>query len=159
KMEHDLPLDEFDQCPTWNFALGERVVDGCLAWERLGVGQRCETWLAWSQAMWAPVAVKLVRPHQVAEPRGRRAIGREVKALRACHHPALPRLLADGRQAEVAYLVTEYLDGPTLEEALDDDGPLLPPDAAVLLAQLAGSVRAMHAAGFAHLDIKPANVV
>src|SRR3569623_2011588 len=74
---------------------GDDLGAGCRAWRRLGVGERCETWLAWSDRLWAPVVVKLPRPQQSAHPRARRSLARETAALAGVHHPALPRLYVD----------------------------------------------------------------
>jgi serine/threonine protein kinase len=150
--------DATDGLPVWSFEPGEPITPGNLAWDPLGVGQRCETWLAWSTQLWVPVVVKLARPHQASHPRARVAVTRECDALIRCPHPALPRLLADGRDGSPPYLVQEYLDGPTLESALED-GPLSADETVALAAQLTAVVRSLHASGMAHVDLKPANVI
>src|SRR3954468_21892967 len=80
-----------DGNPVWNFGAGDQLVAGIAAWERLGVGIRCETWLGCSRSMWCPVAVKLARPHQCSHPRAKLTLGREVAALRNNPHPVLPK--------------------------------------------------------------------
>ncbi len=84
---------------------------------------------------------------------------REVDALDGVTHPALPRLVEQHLRADVPHLVTEYVDGPTLAEVVDDDGPLRPREAAKLGAQLLPALAVLHARGLAHLDVKPENVV
>jgi len=150
--------DDVDGLPIWTFVEGEELVCGCLAWERLGVGTRCETWLAWSVEMWAPVVVKLVRPHQVDHPRGLAAIAREADALGRVRHPAFPRLWSDGRTTARPHVVLEYVDGPDLDDVLDDIGPMDSADLVQLGLQVASALRALHTSGFAHLDLKPDNV-
>ena len=151
-------LDPEDGQPVWDFAEGELVLPSHRAIERLGTGTRCETWLAWSESLWSPVVVKLVRPEQIDHPRGRAAIEREASALAAVDHPATPRLLIDGRDAAIPHLVMHYVDGPDLDDVLDD-GPLDDVDLIYLAAQLGSALRSLHGAGFAHLDLKPANIV
>jgi serine/threonine protein kinase len=143
---------------VWEFEPGEAITPGHLAWEPLGVGQRCETWLAWSTELWVPVVVKLARPHQAAHPRARVAVSRECDALLRCPHPALPRLLADGRDGSPPYLVQEYLDGPTLDAAVENT-PLSAAETIALAAQLTAVIRSLHANGLAHIDLKPDNVL
>jgi serine/threonine protein kinase len=151
-------IDPTDDLPVWEFEPGEAITPGNLAWEPLGVGQRCETWLAWSTDLWIPVVVKLARPHQAAHPRARVAVSRECDALIRCPHPAVPRLIIDGRDGAPPYLVQEYVDGPTLDAALES-GPLAADETIALAAQLTAAVRTLHAQGLAHVDLKPDNVI
>jgi serine/threonine protein kinase len=150
--------DPTDDLPVWEFEPGEPITPGNLAWEPLGVGQRCETWLAWSTQLWVPVVVKLARPHQAEHPRARVAVTRECDALIRCPHPALPRLLADGRADTPPYLVQEYLDGPTLDSAIED-APLAADETVAVAAQLTAVIRTLHLGGLAHVDLKPDNVI
>ena len=69
-------LDPDDGLPVWGFAEGAVIDDDTLAWHHLGTGYRTETWLAWSRALLAPVAVKLARPHQTQHPRAARNLAR-----------------------------------------------------------------------------------
>jgi eukaryotic-like serine/threonine-protein kinase len=158
---HHVPqicTDPTDDLPVWEFEPGEPITPEHLAWEPLGVGQRCETWLAWSTQLWAPVVVKLARPHQAEHPRARVAVTRECEALIRCPYPALPRLLADGRAGTPPYLVQEYLDGPTLSAAIVD-APLAADETVAVAAQLTAVIRTLHRAGLAHVDLKADNVI
>ncbi|MGY1821833.1 protein kinase domain-containing protein [Geodermatophilus sp. SYSU D00079] len=148
---------ERDGRPQWNPEEGGPVVPGYLAWDLLAVGHRRETWLCWSVDLWAPAVVKVVRPGW--KPRHAIALDREVRALSAVRHPALPRLLHDGREAPVPFIAVEYLDGDSLYESLTDDGPMQPEDVACLGVLLLGAVRALHACGLAHMDVDPYNVM
>jgi serine/threonine protein kinase len=151
--------DPVDGAPVSGYREGDLLPGDNLAWERLGVGHRCETWLAWSPAMWAPTVVKFPRPHQLDHPRARQTLGREVAALAGNPHPALPRLYVDGTAGAVPHLVFEFVDGSALDDEVDDRGRLAPLDAAILGWQLLAALRTVHARGLAHVDIKPANVM
>ena len=153
-----LDVDEEDGGPLWDPPRGTPLVPGHLAWTRLTVGHHCETWLCWSIDEWVPTLVKVVRPGW-SRPRWTRALGREAAALRPLRHPAFPRLIADRTRADVPHLVLEYLDGPALDEALDDAGPVSGADAARLGVGLLAAVRSLHRSGSAHLDICPDNVL
>ncbi|HEX4724745.1 MAG TPA: serine/threonine-protein kinase [Pseudonocardiaceae bacterium] len=155
----DVSYDVDDGLPVWRCRAGAALPGGTLAVDRLGVGTRCETWLAWSVEQWCPVVVKVVRPHQVQQPRAIRSLSREVTALSDAAHPALSRLLHDGTDDDLPYLLLEYVDGPALDEALDDTGPMAVEDAALLCAQLLAGIADLHRRGMAHLDLKPANVM
>jgi serine/threonine protein kinase len=155
----DQPVDEEDGAPVWPYEQGDLMPAGHRAWERLGVGRRCETWLVWSPLLWAPAVLKLARPHQVDHPRAVRTLRREVNALHGNPHPVLPRLYADGTADTVPSIALEYVDGPSLADELDDAGPLAAADVALLGIQLLTGLRAVHRRGIAHLDVKPDNVV
>jgi serine/threonine protein kinase len=87
------------------------------------------------------------------------ALDREVRALGSVAHPAVPRLLGDGRQSRLPYIAVEYLDGPALDECVTADGPFPASDVARLGVLVLGALRAVHATGNAHLDISPDNIL
>lgn len=148
-----------DHRPVWSCVPGESAVGDCVAIERLGVGHRCETWLAWSVGTWAPVVLKLARPDQVAHPRARATLQREVTCLAGTVHPSLPRLVGAHLDHETPHVVTEYVDGPTLADLVDEDGALSSVEVALLGTQLLSALTQLHRRGLAHLDVKPENVV
>jgi serine/threonine-protein kinase len=74
------------------------------------------------------------------------------------HHAGLLDVRYAGRtDAGVPYLVMEYLEGETLQSLLDS-GTLACDTLVAIAAQAAAALGALHAAGIAHCDIKPANV-
>ena len=152
-------VDETDDLPVWSFEPSEAVATGLLAIERLGVGTRCETWLAWWVDLWHPVVVKLARPHQREHPRAVRSLRREADALARLGHPGAPRLLRDAAGATLPHVVLEYLDGPSLADLVDESGPLAVADVAVLGCQVLSVLLSLHSRGLAHVDVKPENVL
>ena len=150
-------VDDTDELPVWDFAESEEIAPGLHAMAALGVGVRCETWLAWSTYLWAPVVVKLARPHQRDHPRAAAALGREVTGLTG--HPALPRIWRDARDDSLPHVVMEYVDGPTVADVVDETGAMAPGDVAQLGAQLLPAVMTLHERGLAHLDLKAENVI
>ncbi len=130
-MERLHDVDELDHLPVWRCVPGETELSDCVVVERLGIGHRTETWLAWSRPLWCPVVLKVVRagtdPSSASG--GDRCDVRST-ALDGLTHPALPRLVEQHLRADVPHLVTEYVDGPTLAEVVDEDGPLRPREVA-----------------------------
>jgi serine/threonine protein kinase len=57
------------------------------------------------------------------------------------------------------HILIEYIDGPALDEEIDENGAMGAEEAAVLGAQLLPALASLHHRGLAHLDVKPANVV
>jgi serine/threonine protein kinase len=107
--------------------------------------------------LWAPAVVKIVRPGWSRW--WTEALDREVRALGNVAHPAVPRLLGDGRDSCLPHIAVEYLDGPALDECVEADGPLPAGDIARLGVLVLGALRTLHAAGHAHLDISPYNIL
>jgi serine/threonine protein kinase len=152
-------VDDVDGAAISSIRAGERLPGGALAWERLGVGHRCETWLGWSETLWTPVVVKFPRPEQLGRPRARAALRREVAALAGNRHPALPELYDDGTDDALPYLVFEHVDGLALDEEIEEHGAFAALDAALLGIQVLAGLRRVHARRLAHVDIKPDNIV
>jgi serine/threonine protein kinase len=149
--------EEEDSGPIWDPRPGTPLVPGHLAWSRIAIGYHRETWLCWSLDLWAPAVVKVVRPGW--SPQWAHALDREGRALRTLSHPAVPRLLHDGRDSRLPHLAIEYLDGPDLADGVADGGLFPASDTARLGVLLLGALRALHATGKAHLDVSPNNVL
>jgi predicted Ser/Thr protein kinase len=96
------------------------------------------------------VAIKLIQ--LTAEPGARARFLREAKALAAIQHPHVLAVYGYGESSEGPYLVTEFLEGGSLDR--------LPPgaDPSAPLLQVAEGLDAVHAAGLLHRDVKPANM-
>jgi serine/threonine protein kinase len=105
------------------------------------------------------VAVKLIRPELADEPDFRRRFAHEVHAARRvggiCTAPVVDAD-PDGAQP---WLVTAYVDGPSLAEAVTAQGPMPVESVLTLAAGLAEGLGAVHAAGVVHRDLKPSNVL
>jgi serine/threonine-protein kinase len=105
------------------------------------------------------VAVKLLRTELAAEPGIRRRFRRESSILRSLEHPAVVRILDVGADDDDrAFTVMELLEGETLDARLAREGALAPAIAGPILLVLADALRAIHAHGVVHGDLKPANV-
>jgi serine/threonine protein kinase len=143
---------------SWEFEQGDLIAPGRYAVELLGGGRRYEAYLAWDEHLHALVTVKALRPHLVDEPAGQKAIEREAAALQALQHPALVRCFAAELEGRHPHLVLEFLDGPRLSTLIRRHGviaeQLLP-----LALELCSALHYIGARGFAHLDVKPKNVI
>src|SRR5262249_19553724 len=84
---------------------------------------------------------------------------REMKALSRIDHPGVVGILDVGELVDgCPFLVIQYVNGVSLREELQK-GPIEPPRAAHLLRELGSALSAAHAAGIAHRDVKPENIM
>jgi len=106
-----------------------------------------------------PVAIKLLPPQRASRENIQR-FEREARLARRLSHPNTIEVYDLGRTREgLPYFTMEYVDGLDLQTLVERDGPLAPARVAGLLAQLAGALGEMHAAGLIHGDVKPANAM
>jgi tRNA A-37 threonylcarbamoyl transferase component Bud32 len=87
---------------------------------------------------------------------------REARVLEELEHPAIIRLRdcdfadADGKRP---YLVMDYFEGQTLSDLVEKQGPLAAEQVLALARPVAEALRAAHACGILHRDVKPANLL
>ncbi|OHV35177.1 MULTISPECIES: serine/threonine-protein kinase [Pseudofrankia] len=105
------------------------------------------------------VAVKLIHQRVASMSDYRVRFRREVAAARAVAATCTARVLAADPDAHRPWLATEYVAGPSLDEAVDLGGPLAPATVEALAVGLAEALVAIHRAGIVHRDLKPANVL
>ncbi|HVA53222.1 MAG TPA: serine/threonine-protein kinase, partial [Acidimicrobiales bacterium] len=121
----------------------------------LGRGGMSDVYEAIDDHSGGTVAVKIVRS---GDPEFVRRLTQEARALESFEHPGLIQLLDTGLTGDDAYLVMEFIDGPTLAETLRK-GPLGAPATARLGARLADALAYVHARGIVHRDVKPSNIL
>jgi len=125
---------------------------------RLGSGGMGQVFLGVSPSG-RRVAVKLIHPVHAGEEHFRERFAREIEAARRVggFHTA-PVVDADPH-ADPPWMVTAYINGPSLQEAVGRHGPLPPGRVRALGAGLAEGLAAIHAHGLVHRDLKPGNVI
>ncbi len=105
------------------------------------------------------VALKVVRPELADDPGFRARFGREVEAVRKVGGAFTAAVVDADPDAARPWLATEYLPGPTLQQAVDGQGPLRPDGLRYVAAGLAEALVAIHRAGVVHRDLKPSNIL
>ena len=104
------------------------------------------------------MALKLMHVHLADSPDFVSRFRREARAAARLSNPGVVAVYDQGSLDGVAYLVMEYVEGPTLRDLIAA-GPLSVKEALGLVAQLLRPLGAAHRAGLVHRDIKPENVL
>ncbi|MFJ8946978.1 serine/threonine-protein kinase [Streptomyces sp. NPDC102395] len=136
--------------------------------ERIGSGVTGTVWRAHDEVGEREVAVK--RPHSPDDPddeeqrRAAHRLYREARAAARVDHPSAVAIHDvvmeedEGRQDALPWIVMESVRGESLDEVLRR-GPLTPTEAARIGLAVLGALRAAHAVGIVHRDVKPTNVL
>jgi serine/threonine protein kinase len=107
----------------------------------------------------AQVAVKVLYEHTVDDPRHRTRFAREVAAAGKVASFCTAKLLHADLEGPTPYIVSEYVNGPTLQKLVSVNGPLTGDDLYRLALGVATALTVIHQAGIVHRDLKPDNVV
>lgn len=124
---------------------------------RLGAGGMGVVYLGWRGDQ--PVAVKVMRDELASDAEFRARFAREVEVLRRIGGVCTVAVLDAAADADQPYLVTEYVNGPSLAAHVNERGPLVGSSLLALAAGLAEALQTIHAAGIVHRDLKPSNVL
>jgi serine/threonine protein kinase len=125
---------------------------------RLGTGGMAQVYLA-STSAGRLVALKVMRPELSDDQEFRARFRQEIQAARLVHGLYTAQLLYADPAATPPWLVTAYVPGPSLEEAIDTNGPMPAAMVLRLIAGVAEALQAIHAADIVHRDLKPSNVL
>ncbi len=118
-------------------------------------------WRAEDEALGRQVAVKVLLPFVAERPEAGERFAREARALAGIRHPNVLQLFdyLPALGEEPARLIMELLQGPSLHRFVVDAGAPLPEVAALVGAEVAAGLGAVHARGIVHRDVKPENVL
>jgi serine/threonine protein kinase len=113
------------------------------------------------------VALKTIRQDILDDDEAERRLTRESQLARRVTHPNVCRTFdvfhhvvrSGNYEARVRFLTMELLRGETLAERLRLDGPIRPDDALPIMREVADALRAAHAVGVVHRDLKPDNIM
>jgi formylglycine-generating enzyme required for sulfatase activity/tRNA A-37 threonylcarbamoyl transferase component Bud32 len=124
----------------------------------LGRGGMATVYLARDRALQKLVAVKALRPDLLTDPAARMRLYREARAAAGFDHPNVIPIYAVAEEAGQPFLVFPYLEGEDLRTLVRRDGLVPVRQAVAYVRQAARGLAYVHAQGFVHRDVKPANL-
>lgn len=129
----------------------------------VGRGGMGTVWRARDETLDREVAIKeVLLPDGLSdaerENRHRRTL-REARASARLNHPGVVTVHDVVDEDDRPWIVMELVRARSLQEIVEEDGPLPPGRVATIGRQIAGALRAAHAIGILHRDVKPANVL
>ncbi|MCQ8194585.1 protein kinase domain-containing protein [Streptomyces rugosispiralis] len=104
-------------------------------------------------------AIKVLRPEVAHDPHMAQRFVREAHAAQAVRGDGVARVLAARTEGGRPWIATEFLAGPTLDQAVERYGALEEPAVRALGAALVRTLHDIHGAGLVHRDLKPSNIV
>ena len=138
---------------------GTKLADSYEFLDVLGEGGHSEVFKAYHPRLDRLVAVKLLRSHRLHETAIAR-FEREARAMSRIHHYNVVTVYDFGvTERHRPYMVLEYLEGETLGDKIDREGPLPLDVAATILVQACNGLQEAHNHGIIHRDLKPENIV
>lgn len=146
--------------PSWiGYTLGGRYNIEAL----LGQGGMSAVYRAYDPNLRRPVAIKLIHSHLSADPEFIGRFEEEAAAVAQLRHPNIVQVFDFNHDADVYYMVMEYLPGESLQDRLkalsaaQQRFPLT--TTASIIGTVADAVAYAHERGTIHRDLKPANVM
>jgi serine/threonine protein kinase len=160
--------DEFDLCGVDGFVLthefaGAPVLDGRYRLDqRLDSGAMGVVYRATHLEVGSTVAVKTMSQRLDGKEVALARFRREARVLGQIKHPNAVLVMDFGIESRdsrsIAYLVTEYLRGESLERRLRERGAIPIPEAERIVTPLCEALEEAHRVGVVHRDLKPSNV-
>jgi eukaryotic-like serine/threonine-protein kinase len=127
--------------------------------EQVAAGGMTSVWRGHDRVLGRDVVVKVLHPELAADPSFRARFHEEAVNAARLTHPNIVALYDTGEQGDVAYIVMELVNGPTLREAIGRHGPLPPSRAARLSMEVAAALDYAHQAGVCHGSLEPGNIL
>ena len=128
--------------------------------EKIGAGGMATVYRAKRLMIGDFVAVKILHAEQLEDASAAKRFRREAQAAAKLRHINAVTVHDFGVAGDgTNFLVMELVEGDSLRQLIEQEGPLLPSVAAQILTQACAALDAAHARGIVHRDIKPDNIV
>ena len=134
-------------------------VDRYVLLDLIGQGGMGRVYLARDTRLNRRVALKILAPERINNPRAVARFQREARVGAQLQHENLVRVYDFGESNGRFFLVMEYIEGKTIGHLLSEQGPMPPATAARLVRQVALGLEHAHRKGLIHRDVNPYNIL
>jgi len=157
----ELSLHKVRPSPRFSFNTGDHITNELAVIGHLYVGDVAELYQVWSTDYTCAFTCKLMLPGFKPSSAEVRAFKREAAILRRLNHPNIVRLFGQGEYEGRAFMLQEYLHGPSLLELIDSAPHRRTEVQQAIRAMIhvCAAVDHLHSHGYVHRDIKPANII
>ena len=125
----------------------------------IGTGSMATVHKAVQKSLDRFVAVKQLHPHLSRDQDYIRRFEREAKAAAGLGHENVLDIIDFGKDGDIYYIVSEYIDGPDLLRVVESS-PALPLEVVLsVVIQVLNGLEHAHNKGVIHRDMKPANIM
>ena len=118
-----------------------------------------KVFLAEDVSLHRKVAIKVLGERYAEDAQFVERFQREARAAAGLNHPNIVQVYDHGRANGSYYIAMEYLEGPTLDDVIAEEGHLPPRRAIDLTLQILAALRFAHRHGVVHRDVKPQNMI
>ena len=137
-----------------------RLIDGRYqVRSRIARGGMATVYLATDLRLERRVAIKIMHGHLADDNTFKNRFVQEARSAARLADPNVVNVFDQGQDADMAYMVMEYLPGITLRDLLKDYGRLTSEQTMDILKAVLSGLAAAHKAGIVHRDLKPENVL
>ena len=141
-------------------SLIDRVLDGRYrVLSHLADGGMATVYVALDQRLDREVALKVMRPDLARDQTFVSRFHREARSAAKLSHPNVVAVYDQGEDDGNMFLAMELVNGLTLRQVMQSEGPLTPRAALDILDPVLQALGAAHSAGLIHRDVKPENVI
>jgi len=128
---------------------------------QIGIGGMGEIYKGHAIQTGDPVAIKLMLPELAENEAALALFRREASALHYLQHDAIVRYYVFTVEPVLQrpYLAMEFVDGRSLSEIIQDNGPLPFEAVKALMQRVAAGLQAAHERGIIHRDVSPDNII
>jgi serine/threonine protein kinase len=157
----ELPRRRTGFPPRYTFELGASIGGDLTVIGHLSAGRLAELYQVWSASYLCALTCKIILPEFAPTSKEARALKREATLLRRLAHPHIVHVFGQSTHDGRAFLLQEYLHGPSLLALIDaaSNRQVPTPDAIKAILHLCAALAHLHERGYLHQDIKPANVL
>jgi len=128
--------------------------------EIVGQGGMAVVYRGFDRSLRREVAIKVLHSHLAESAEARDRFEREAHAVAKLRHKNILEIFDfSGNDSHESYIVTEFIDGPTLKQFITDHPIQYPELGALIATQVCAALDHAHSLGILHRDVKPENIM